>query len=279
MLNGTDARKDRFEVTPLGRTRITETYKCGYLGLNELAFVYHLVCAMRRIPSNHVEGGLSGEALSEVQRCQILFPDLLDPAHHETAARTRIADQIQAAVNELQVVLSEVDRDVLWMQRRCLGAADRWSRSVHKSLARLQLETNQRSIHPEYDPCLNFLEAAELARTTAGLHQAHLQAKRCRDALGVVTKLVDAAGEPLWEPDSPGMVAVICKNDGTEIILPRGQTHVRITCPNPKCRYQFIADTLTRPQKSVAARLTLRLLRAFGLGRKWLSGRGKADAL
>jgi len=268
MLNGTDTRKVRFEESPLGRTRITQTYKCGYLGLTELAFVYRLVCAMRRIPSDRAERGLSGDALSEVRRCETSFPELFDTAHHETTARTQLADQIQAAVNEVQDVLSEVDRDLLWMQRRCLGAADRWSRSVHKSLARLQRETKQGEIHPEYDPCLNFLAAAELAGATVGLHQTHLQAKGCRDVLGVVTKRVDAAGEPFSEPDSPGMVAVICKNDGAEIIVPQGQTHVRITCPNPKCQYQFIANTSTPLQKSVVARLTLRLLRTFRLS-KW----------
>ena len=94
---------------------------------------------MRRIPSDHIGRGLSGEALSEVCRCETSLPELFDPAHHETAARMRLADQIQAAVNVVQVVLSEVDRDLLWIETRCLGAADRWSRGVHGSRANREL--------------------------------------------------------------------------------------------------------------------------------------------
>ena len=65
MLNGYEIVKESVNIVNYTR----ETIKIGYLNKKQIAFVYRLICAMRKIPKNDMLSGLSSEAISEISDC------------------------------------------------------------------------------------------------------------------------------------------------------------------------------------------------------------------
>lgn len=67
MLNGCEYSIHTFERD---NNVVQEKFQLGYLKPNQIAFVYLLVCAMRKIPSNEYERGLSLSSINAIRMCE-----------------------------------------------------------------------------------------------------------------------------------------------------------------------------------------------------------------
>jgi hypothetical protein len=115
MLNGCRTENVRYEITPNGTRIITQTMKAGYLDRDQLAFVYCLVCAMRKIPSSDFMEGLSAEATQAIRSCKSSFGHQFAPRFHESEQTQESVDRFRSEVTQAQYVMAELDKHVTYI--------------------------------------------------------------------------------------------------------------------------------------------------------------------
>ena len=102
MLNGCGVTCVRHEFVPEGTRTISKKLTTGYLKRDQLAFVYRLVCAMRKIPSSEFMQGLNSEATIAIQRCDSAYADYYAPRFHQIDAAQDLVANFDNRVVEVQ---------------------------------------------------------------------------------------------------------------------------------------------------------------------------------
>ena len=245
MLNGCECENTRQEYVLEGRRTVTETLKSGYLDRSQLAFVYRLVCAMRKIPSIEYERGLSIDSIQALRECESFYGYYFDNRFHEPNVRKESVEYLRSAISDTQLILSNIDKNLLYIQEACVKSVEIFLERIHKKLRKLLVELQKMIDDNEYDPCLKFLNAILLNQTISELVSKitgySSEAKQYQNSVTKLANFVQTFGHIFSKPSSDMFTIVICRNDGTKLRLPKDKAHLIVKCP--KCQYQFVADT------------------------------------
>ncbi len=247
MLNGCECQNVRQEYSPEGTKTITETLKSGYLDRSQLAFVYRLVCAMRRIPFNEYGQGLSTDSIQALRNCEMHYRYYFDKRFHESNIRNELVGQLRSAVRETQSILSSIDKNLLYLQASCADVFEAFLKKMHNKLMEVLLESEKIMMdNNEYDPALRFFNALELdgkiTKLVSELNTHASEARLYKNTITEVTDFIQTVGNPLLQACLDMFNIVVCRNCGTKLRLPQGKNDLIAKCPN--CQYNFVADTM-----------------------------------
>ncbi|MBM4042201.1 MAG: hypothetical protein FJ290_27200 [Planctomycetes bacterium] len=245
MLQGADCQAVSEEPIPGGVRRTTTTLKTGYLGLEQLAFAYLFVCAMRGIPSSVCEAGLFGKPLTTLHACQRQYGRCMDRRFAHPDIREQLADVPRKPILEAQEVLARIDRDLLYLQAACVQPLDAFLDVSHKRLRDMLARLRALAADDEVDPCLRFIGAVRLDREMEGrareARDLSREAARHQRALEPLTSGVQRQGAPFADPAAEVFTVVKCRHDGTKLRVRENKPRVVVHCP--QCDYHFAADT------------------------------------
>ncbi|MBU1089142.1 hypothetical protein KKA02_04685 [Patescibacteria group bacterium] len=245
MLNGCECKHVRQEQIPNGINTITQTLKSGYLDRSQMAFVYRLICAMRKISSRDYERGLSSDSIISLRECGGIYGGYFDNRFHKFDTEERLIESLRSAISDIQLTLSDIDRSLLYIQEGCLKFVEMFLEKTHKRLHGLFLGTQKTAGDNEYDPCLKFLNAKLSDQATKKLvSEVNDYSSELNQYKRSVTKLANDIQEfsgLFPKPKSDMFTIVTCRNDGTRLKFPKDKPDFIARCT--KCRYQFTVDT------------------------------------
>ena len=245
MLNGCRTQNIRYESTPNGTRTITETMTAGYLDRDQLAFVYGLVCAMRKVPLSESMCGLNIEAESAVRNCNSFYGHHYDSRFHKREAPEECLAEFTSRVNQAQSTLADLDKHVTYTKKSLCQTADGFLKTSYNTLESLhhKVEAMTQNISP--DPALRFLQAIEaeskineLIRRVDSVSQAgYGMLQHTRE----ISRILSQNGQHFPPPSSEMFNIVTCPQDGTKLRLPENSGNLIATCPT--CKYRFAYNT------------------------------------
>jgi hypothetical protein len=109
MLNGCECQRQWRQRTSQGTETTTTTLRSGYLTLDQFAFVYRLVCGMRRIPENTYLGGLSSGAVSAVKRSVSRYKYFFKTDFHGAEELDQIKQSLEKDIAPIRAQLNDLE--------------------------------------------------------------------------------------------------------------------------------------------------------------------------
>ena len=245
MLNGCRTQNVRSESIPNGTRTITETMTAGYLDRDQLAFVYGLVCAMRKIPLSESMRDLNGEAVSAVRSCDAFYGHHYDPRFHQFEAPKECVAEFTSRVNEAQSTLADLEKHVTYTKTSLCQTADRFLKTSHNKLESLHQKAEAMIQNISPDPALRFLQAieaeSEINNLIGQVHSVSQQGHGILQHTRAINRILSQNGQH-FPPPSPEMFNIVtCPQDGTKLRLPENSGDLIATCPT--CKYRFAYNT------------------------------------
>jgi hypothetical protein len=103
MLNGCECQSSRTTSGGGKTTTTTHSLKTGYISRSCFAFVYRVICEMRRLPKSQMMTGLSAPARQAVLECERTYSDWFRPEYRE-------AEGIQHMTNALYTTIADAQK-------------------------------------------------------------------------------------------------------------------------------------------------------------------------
>jgi hypothetical protein len=245
MLNGCRTTNVRHETTPNGTRTIRETMTAGYLDRDQLAFVYGLVCAMRKIPSSDFMQGLNAEAALAVQMCNSSLGHHYAPRFHGVDAAQDAFHEFTNRVAEAQHTMADLDKHVAYIKKSLCEGVDGFLKAGHKRLESLRQKTQAMIQVTAPDPALRFLQVmkidCEIKRLSSEVHSISQEAEGFLQHARVIGRQLSRDSQRFPSPSPTMFNIVTCPLDGTRLRLPEESGDLTVTCP--KCRYRFAYST------------------------------------
>ena len=144
MLNGCRAQRIRTEQAADGTRTITESRTCGYLKLDQLAFVYRLVCAMRNVPESEYMAGLNLDAQSAIYTCDRSFGEYYNPRFHQPDSHATALKDFRGHSVARQRQLADLNKHLDYILRSFCHTVQNSIADGHKTLQTL-CQTARRS--------------------------------------------------------------------------------------------------------------------------------------
>lgn len=245
VLNGCECKHVRQEQITNGVNTITQTLKSGYLDRSQMAFVYRLICAMRKIPSRDYERGLSNDSIISLKECEGIYGGYFNSRFNKSDTEERSRESLRSAISDVQLILSDIDRNLLYIQGGCLRPVEMFLEKTHQRLNGMFLGTQKTVDDNEYDPCLKFLNAKLSDQATKKLvseiNDYSSELNRYKRSVTKLANDIQTFGDLFQKPNSDMFTVVTCRNDGTKLKFPKDKPSFVARCT--KCRYQFTVDT------------------------------------
>lgn len=253
MLNGCECQ--RSETRREGNKTITTTHtlRTGYISRECFAFVYRLVCAMRRIPATQFMSGLSEEAKTSITACEQEYGNWFKSEYHSHEEVERLCKSLQREVEECQTQSASYEY-TLRRAGEAIHAMHSGIRESHKPLVEADQKIAQLQ-KPNINPHLGFLGYLETRESVA--------------ELTVKSKNQINAYREKWTPietvaaysNTSDAEIIECPVDRTKLRVPSGKKRLRVTCS--VCKYKFIVNTASAAASSKPGLLKA-LKAAFG---------------
>lgn len=245
MLNGCRTANVRHETVSNGTRTITETMTAGYLDREQLAFVYGLVCAMRRIPSSDFMQGLNAEAAQAVHACNSLSGRHYAPRFHLIeASRERIAG-FTSRVGEAQYTMADLHKHVTYINKSLCETVDVFLKAGHKKCESLRQEAVVMAQGTSPDPALRFLQAIQIEfkvnRLSEQVRSVSQETQELLQHARQIGNHLSRSGSRFPPPSAAMFNIVTCPQDGAKLRLPENSGRLVATCPT--CKYRFAYDT------------------------------------
>jgi hypothetical protein len=245
MLNGCSTTFVKHEPINNGTRKITETMTVGYLDLDQLAFVYRLVCEMRSIPSSDFMEGLNAEAALAVERCDSLHGHYYAPRFHSIETTQKNVTNFNSRVIEVQSTMAGLDKHLTYIRKSLCDTIDNFLIGGHKRIETLQLSTVAMTQDSEPDPALRFLRAIQSDSKVKELIDEIRTVSKEAEELLKHTRTVGhhlSRSNQRFPAPSPEMFSIVsCPKDGTKLRLPENSDDIIATCP--MCKYRFLYNT------------------------------------
>jgi len=148
MLNGYKLSKTNYQTNEI------TTLKSGYISLNQLAFVYRLVCSMRKIPYKYQKTNLSKTALHLFNSCNCYSKDYFNNEHHLEEIKNNILKDLSINATELQNIRNQINQ----VYHVMLTNIERKQKFINSLQCKLQNLKEKQT----YDPCLRFLDSVNI---------------------------------------------------------------------------------------------------------------------
>jgi hypothetical protein len=279
MLNGCETQDKCSEFTAEGMREYAQTSRIGYLDRAQLAFVYLLVCAMRHIPRERLEQGLTPKALEAVRNCEQDYSCYFNRSYHEYGAKDLQVKSLREKIYDTQRVLIGLEKAIECLNSMCISPAESFLEQVHQRLAQMATAAENVSSAYEPDPAMRFLQAMQLDKT---IHRLDAELKDHSINVEQYSSGLLRAGESISNLDSvfsmsnpEEFTVVTCRNDGSKLRVRSGERNLLVTCPT--CQYEFLADTATYSPKDTKKSRPGRARPTLASILKHLFGRHQSD--
>ncbi len=254
MLNGCRTTNVRHEATPTGTRTITEAMTAGYLDRDQLALVYSLVCAMRKISSSEFMKGLNAEATHAVHVCNSSLGHHFEPRFHEIETPRESVGGFTRRMDEAQYTMADLDKHVAYAKKSLCQTVDDFLRAGHTKLESLRQQAVAMLQDISPDPALRFLQAIRIeSEINCLIDQVHTVSQEAEGILQHAREIgrhLSRNGRH-FPPPSPGMFnIVICPQDGTKLRLPESSGDLIATCPTCKYRFAYNTSPVSFPEPS-----------------------------
>jgi hypothetical protein len=261
MLNGCRTTNVKKETTVNATQTITETMTAGYLDRDQLALVYRLVCAMRRIPSSDFMRGLNADAALAVRKCDLSSEQYYDVRFHGRETTQETISAFTSSIVGVQRTMANLNKHVTYTKKSLCETVDVFLGLGYRKLESLRKKAVAMTQDNEPDPALCFLQAIKRDFEVTRLRN---EVNSLKEATEGFLRHARDVGRHLFRnshrfpPPSPEMFSVVfCPQDGTKLQLPEDSDDLIATCPT--CNYRFAYNTrvLSYQESPVTLRLTL----------------------
>lgn len=133
MLNGCECQRSYTKAEDGRITTTTKSVRTGYISRECFAFVYRLVCEMRRIPRDQYLKGLSEAAHQAVLACEARYGNWFMPQLHVPGEIERLTSRLREEVRQGQGIAARSDYSVREAQKT-IDAARACLHDSHKRL-------------------------------------------------------------------------------------------------------------------------------------------------
>jgi hypothetical protein len=189
MLNGYEIVKESVNIVNYTR----ETIKIGYLNKKQIAFVYRLICAMRKIPKNDMLSGLSSEAISEISDCYCYEEDYFNQEFHNNKFQNELVESLINYIQTLQDELNQINRHLEIIKTEYINKTETFLDLKLQNLKNFYNDLRTLNQYDTYDPCLIYLitikNRRKIEQMKIKLSQEISDAKEVKQNLNTITKL------------------------------------------------------------------------------------------
>jgi hypothetical protein len=258
MLNGCMTTSTRHEKTDDGTCAHTTTRRVGYLKIDQLAFVYRMVCAMRRIPPAAATEGLSSDAVRALKNCDADWGHYYDAKHHDAGVVREHEYDLEACALEAQRQLAAIQKLTVYAKKSYCGTLDDFVSAGHKMLDAHRGHVGESSLRASHDPAIRFLgsvrSSCNMARFETEVRALRVRAEEMHArADSVARRICHPAGE--FPPPQSAMFSIVtCPRDGTTLKLPENSGEVVVKCPHCGYRFAYNTNVLSLPAHDEQAR-------------------------
>jgi hypothetical protein len=254
MLNGCECQ--RSEIRTEGRKTITTTHtlRTGYISRECFAFVYRLVCAMRRIPATQFLAGLSEEAKNSIAVCEQEYGNWFKAEYHSQEEVARLCKSLQNEVEECQTQSASCEY-TLRRAGEAIHAMHSSIRESHKPLVEADQKIAQLQ-KSNINPHLGFLDYLETRESVAEL------TVKSKNQINVYRTKWPSIETVAAYSNTANAEIIECPVDRTKLRVPSGRKRLRVTCS--VCKYRFIVNTASGTAAGTKPGLLKSLKAAFG---------------
>jgi len=189
MLNGYEIVKESVNIVNYTR----ETIKIGYLNKKQIAFVYRLICAMRKIPKNDMLSGLSSEAISEISDCYCYEEDYFNQEFHNNKFQNELVESLINYIQTLQDELNQINRHLEIIKTEYINKTETFLDLKLQNLKNFYNDLRTLNQYDTYDPCLIYLitikNRRKIEQMKIKLSQEISDANNVKLNLNTITKL------------------------------------------------------------------------------------------
>jgi hypothetical protein len=255
MLNGCECHSSRTS-TNLGRTATTtHTLKTGYVSQACFAFIYRVICEMRRVPKAKMIEGLGSQGRKALSDCEASYSDWFQPRYREPEGINSAAAELGSDIADTQGRVAYKDHSLrravrhIESLRGSLNAIHASLSGARAKVAWLNQADNDRLRY------LSFMETHLRVKESIRESEAKLA------ALDPQWEHVDELSSPQMDGEQPQHVTIECPIDGTRLRLPFGKKRLLVTCSS--CKYAFIVTTADTEKTSFSEKVRARVGSVF----------------
>jgi hypothetical protein len=245
MLNGCEVKNVTRTRVAVGTQTTTKTLTSGYLDRDQLAFVYRLVCAMRRIPDSEYMSGLNREATDSILSCDRSFGQYYSQRFHELEATGAILKYLQSETIATQQQMAELNKYCEYVKQSFCDTVDEFLKTTHEYLEDLHQKAGMITQTNDHDPALRFLRSIRKHHKLEQITETVVATGNKFQKLLAASKLI---ARQVWKnnaqfpPPSAAMFNIVkCPKDGKKFRLPQDSPNLIVSCPT--CRYRFAYNT------------------------------------
>jgi len=241
MLNGCSTANELYENAGIN----TETMKVGYLDRDHLAFVYRMVCAMRKIAAWDYMNGLNRGALSVVHGCDLSHGHLYEQNFHRPDIALDAITNLKEQMVEVQRSFADLNKYLTYTKKSFCETIDDFLSTGHITLDTFNKKTVP--LNDEPDPALCFLRAIqsnfEVKQMVTEVNTLNNEAYGLLQHAKTLCSLLNQFSLKFPTPSPEMFNIVTCPKDGTKLRLPENSGDIIATCPT--CKYRFAYNTNT----------------------------------
>lgn len=244
-LNGCEKSDTLIGLSPNTKTTTT-TQKVGYMNRNQFAFVYRLVCEMRRIPEESMMQGLTPEAINEVKNVSNEDSNYFNAIFfNNDFTLHKISDVMKNEVGDSQKKFARLNKNMRVIQDRVLPSADQLYKDFH-SFTKTKTEAINSAASKSFDKeSHNYIKNLVILEEYEFFKSRIIEKDKEIEKLGITlsefVNFISVSFPKLYSPENAEFLFQFecpsCKNK----MRVSERKLVRVKCP--KCNYSFVIDT------------------------------------
>ncbi|HHY13444.1 MAG TPA: hypothetical protein GX526_02200 [Thermoanaerobacterales bacterium] len=164
MLNGCEMGNSKVERRADGIYDVNTLTKVGYLKREELAFVYRLICSMRKVPRREMLNVLSRRALLAIKSTYKHDLDYFNEQFHERSYKDKLLGSLIADIKILKSQLEQINEDLEFIRTRYILKTEEHIKEKNARINTILRDLKCICEADTYDPCLLFLYTINLSK-------------------------------------------------------------------------------------------------------------------
>ncbi len=253
MLNGSENEDIWKNYYFGGSTTITDKLGIGYLDRSKVAFVYLLVCSMRNISEKKYMSNLSNKSIQLLEESKSDYWHIFNNQFNQPDKANKSLSNFHSIVHETQLILCDINKKLVYLQKNNELTEKYLIEEIHRKISKILSEYDELLRKDEYDPCLKFIDmikfSQNLSRFKLEMKDYILLIKRYQGIYTKLTNYLKKYSNVIPEPNSDVFRIMNCPNCRTKLRAPEDKNNLLIKCHNPKCKYQFMVNTLPSIEK------------------------------
>lgn len=219
----------------------SETINVGYLKIDQLAFVYRLVCTMRNISEDFQLRGLNKIAIRALETCDRSYGQ-----YYSNATAPDLSNQFLRTQHRL----ADLNKYAIYARTSFCNTSEDFFKTGHQKIATLaQKAADIAVVGPDVTPALQFLRTIQNRQV---MSQLNSDLQSIQADLNLLLLTAQQVGSALYQnraqfptPGSDIFALVHCPKDGTKLRVPNGGKLVMVRCPVCKCQFGYNSSPLT----------------------------------